>query len=149
MKASYDYIVVGGGSAGCALANRLSADPANQVLLLEAGKMDRDIMIHCILFAVEKGPQMEGHQLLLGSTNADATADFYLRSARMRKNLHALLRDRFQQAQEAGDIDPAWHLDDLLNWMGRLVYSFIQYPEPAKTIDRMVTQFLLPHPTAN
>ncbi len=46
MKTEFDYIVVGGGSAGCALANRLSADPANEVLLLEAGKMDRDIMIH-------------------------------------------------------------------------------------------------------
>ena len=46
MNTNYDYIVVGGGSAGCALANRLSANPTHQVLLLEAGKMDRDIMIH-------------------------------------------------------------------------------------------------------
>ncbi len=46
MNNQYDYIVVGGGSAGCALANRLSANPDNRVLLLEAGKMDRDLMIH-------------------------------------------------------------------------------------------------------
>lgn len=42
----YDYIVVGAGSAGCVLANRLSADPNNQVLLLEAGGSDINPWIH-------------------------------------------------------------------------------------------------------
>ncbi|MEP3675815.1 GMC family oxidoreductase [Sulfitobacter sp.] len=42
----FDYVVVGGGTAGCLMANRLSADPANRVLLLEAGKADTYPWIH-------------------------------------------------------------------------------------------------------
>jgi choline dehydrogenase-like flavoprotein len=42
----FDYIVIGAGSAGCVLANRLSADPARSVLVLEAGGMDDWIWFH-------------------------------------------------------------------------------------------------------
>ena len=44
-KKSFDYIIVGGGSAGCVLANRLSADTAIKVLLLEAGPSDRNLKV--------------------------------------------------------------------------------------------------------
>ena len=52
---TYDYIVVGAGSAGCVLANRLSADPGTRVLVLEAGGHDRWIWFHVpvgYLFAI-------------------------------------------------------------------------------------------------
>jgi choline dehydrogenase-like flavoprotein len=55
MEGEFDYIIVGAGSAGCVLANRLSANPANRVLLLEAGGNDNWIWFHIpvgYLFAI-------------------------------------------------------------------------------------------------
>ncbi|MCG6659606.1 choline dehydrogenase [Halomonas campisalis] len=74
----FDYIVVGAGTAGCLLANRLSADPANRVLLIEAGGRDNYHWIHipvgylyCIdnprtdwRFRTEPDPGLNGRSLI-------------------------------------------------------------------------------------
>ena len=55
IEGEFDYIIVGAGSAGCVLANRLSANPVNRVLLLEAGGNDNWIWFHIpvgYLFAI-------------------------------------------------------------------------------------------------
>ena len=46
MNTNFDYIIIGAGTAGCLLANRLSADPARRVLLIEAGRKDDYHWIH-------------------------------------------------------------------------------------------------------
>ncbi|MEA2917744.1 MAG: hypothetical protein QOJ15_9825, partial [Bradyrhizobium sp.] len=55
LEGDFDYIVVGAGTAGCIVANRLSADPKNRVLVLEAGGSDNWIWFHVpvgYLFAI-------------------------------------------------------------------------------------------------
>ena len=55
IEGEFDYIIVGAGSAGCVLANRLSADPSKRVLVLEAGGQDNWIWFHIpvgYLFAI-------------------------------------------------------------------------------------------------
>ena len=74
---TFDYIIVGGGTAGCLLANRLSADASKRVLLIEAGKKDDYHWIHipvgylyCIgnprtdwLYETQPDPGLNGRRL--------------------------------------------------------------------------------------
>ena len=121
IEGEFDYIVVGAGSAGCVLANRLSADPANRVLLLEAGGRDNWIWFHIpvgYLFAIgnprsdwmfktEPEPGLNGRSLnyprgkVIGGSSA-INAMIYMRG-------------------QAGDYDhwrqlglPGWSWDDVL-----------------------------------
>jgi len=118
----FDYVIVGGGTAGCLLANRLSADRGNTVLLLEAGGKDDWIWIHipvgylyCIgnprtdwCYKTEPDPGLNGRSILyargrvLGGSSS-INAMLYLRGQQ---------RDYDEWAHRTGD--PGW------SWQGVL-----------------------------
>ncbi|MES9935328.1 MAG: GMC family oxidoreductase N-terminal domain-containing protein [Sedimenticola sp.] len=114
----FDYVIVGAGAAGCVLANRLSADPATSVLLLEAGGKDDWIWIHipvgylfCIgnprtdwCYHTESEPGLNGRSILYargkvlgGSTSINAM--IYMRGQE---------RDYDEWAALAGDESWSW-----------------------------------------
>ncbi len=122
----FDYIIIGGGSAGCVLAARLSEDPAVNVCLVEAGGADTSVLIHCPAglalmaqtkignWAFETVPQpglngRRGYQprgkVLGGSSSINAMC--YVRG------------QRGDYDHWAAEGNPGWGFDDLLPYFKR------------------------------
>ena len=123
----YDYIIVGAGSAGCVIANRLSEDPSTQVLLIEAGGSDRRFFIQMPI-----GYGVTYHQKAVNwmymtepSPDADNKPSYWPRGKVMggSSSINAMVYVRgnsrdFDQWSEAGN--PGWSYSDVLPYFKKM-----------------------------
>ncbi|KAH7884903.1 alcohol oxidase [Phlebopus sp. FC_14] len=79
LQGEYDYVVVGGGTAGCVLANRLSADPANKVLLIERGPAEDSWASRIPLFSANfaQGSPLARHLVTTNQSVVGRSLDIY------------------------------------------------------------------------
>lgn len=119
--AEFDYVVVGAGTAGCLLANRLSADPSKRVLLLEAGSRDDYIWIHIpvgYLYCIDN-PRTDWRFRTAAEAGLNGRSLIYPRGKTLGgcSSINGMIymrgqRGDFRRWVEAGN--PGWDWDDVL-----------------------------------
>ena len=123
----YDYIIVGAGSAGCVLANRLSKDPSNRVLLLEAGGSDRRFYIQMPIGYGKTYHQKAVNWMYMTEPSPDAgnRPSYWPRGKVLggSSSINAMVYVRgnprdFDDWYEAGN--PGWSFDELLPYFKRM-----------------------------
>lgn len=108
-----------------------------------------ELLEHCLLYTIECGPKASGHQLLLGEDNAAASSQYYFNSQQSYHYWEKVLRNPFDKAVENEEITRDLCFDDLISWCGRIIFSYIQFPESKENTERQIRQFLIKHLATN
>ena len=128
--ATVDYLIVGGGSAGCVLAARLSEDPSVQVALLEAGGPDTSVFIHCPagLALMPRLPQINWGFQTVPQPGLNGRRGFQPRGKVLggSSSVNAMIYTRGHRADYdawAAAGNPGWSFDEVLPYFRRAEHN--------------------------
>ncbi|MEK8050428.1 GMC family oxidoreductase N-terminal domain-containing protein [Ideonella sp. DXS22W] len=126
----FDYVVIGGGSAGCVLAARLSEDPAVQVALLEAGVDDTSPLIHCPagLALMARSPALNWGFETVPQPGLNGRRGYQPRGKVLggSSSINAMIYIRGQRQDYDGwaaDGNPGWSFDEVLPYFRRAEHN--------------------------
>ncbi|MBL8330595.1 MAG: choline dehydrogenase [Rubrivivax sp.] len=131
----FDYLIVGGGSAGCVLAGRLSEDPQASVCLLEAGEADSSVLIHCPAgLALLANPLWPGYRKLNWSFETvpqpglNGRRGYQPRGRTLggSSSINAMIYARGHRSDYehwAAQGNPGWGWDEVLPWFKRAEHN--------------------------
>jgi AcrR family transcriptional regulator len=102
-----------------------------------------DLLKYSILYLVKYGPDAPGHQFVLGKDNRASTRHYYFSAKTIYQLLAPLMQEPFEIAQQKGEIRQDVEFRELMQWAGRIVFSYIQFPAEENHMEAQIELFLL------
>ena len=97
----------------------------------------------CILFTITNGPRAQGQNLVQGEYNAALSSRHYFSSDTVYQQWHAILGEYFEEALSNGEINTPLDFSTIMSWCGRMIYSYIQFPEDIEVIEKNIDFFII------
>jgi AcrR family transcriptional regulator len=97
-----------------------------------------------IIYLVKNGQLAPGYQVLLGTENVGSSRQYFLSSEETYSVLNTLIEEPFLAAQLGGEIRGDLGYEELVSWLGRVIFSYIEMPVDEQILERQLARFVIP-----